>query len=445
MTNNITDVVDVTVSLVLAAAISRGFGVPLILSEHTAWADDYKIYNTAAQMLDDGFVTTDPAYLAAVVLTSQARRPRTFVIGRRETPVARVMTLTIDTNTPASTVAFGIDSSVVSVTMGATAGDTSTLIIAAANLVTATTGVTASAGAGTTVVLTGTAGDVFTITDTDAKISFVQTTAAVTAADDLARLDVAEVNWYGGMMTSRVAADQLTAAAWVQQSSVPHIWLNQTSDALSPASTYDTGDTDMGARMKALGYGVVAGLWHWSDAEYLDAMMLGSCLPKTPGTETWAIQRGVGVTASPVSALNATGRANLATRNMSYYSEIVTGLAVTQGGRMANGQWIDQVRLGHAIQADVSERVVNVFVQNDKVPMTDEGIGLLANQLRATFEMFEKRGAIDGSPKWIVEQPSELDISDVNRAERILDPPITGSCRSSGAIHKALINVTIAQ
>ena len=99
--------------------------------------------------------------------------------------------------------------------------------------------------------------------------------------------------------------------------------------------------------------------------------------------------------------------------------------------------------IGDAIEADISSRVINLFVTADKIPMDDTGIGQVASCVVSSLQSFENTGALDASPKFSITVPSEADISGQNRADRILDPPIRAVARSSGAIHRANINVSV--
>ena len=44
----ISDIINVTVSLELAAEIAAGFGIPMIAGQHTRFVDRYRIYTAPA-------------------------------------------------------------------------------------------------------------------------------------------------------------------------------------------------------------------------------------------------------------------------------------------------------------------------------------------------------------------------------------------------------------
>ncbi len=75
--------VSIAITRATRTVTRRGFGMLLIAAYHTAWADRVRSYADPADMLLDGFVVTDAAYLAAIAAKSQDPSLQTFKIGRR--------------------------------------------------------------------------------------------------------------------------------------------------------------------------------------------------------------------------------------------------------------------------------------------------------------------------------------------------------------------------
>ena len=63
----------------------QGFGTPLLAGyfPSTVFPERVRTYSQADDLLDDGFVATDPIYRMAVDLKSQTNAPPTFKVGRR--------------------------------------------------------------------------------------------------------------------------------------------------------------------------------------------------------------------------------------------------------------------------------------------------------------------------------------------------------------------------
>jgi len=61
----------------------RDLNTILVLSTHTRFAEDYRIYESASAMLTDGFVVGDFAYKAVNAIFSQNPRPAKVVVGKK--------------------------------------------------------------------------------------------------------------------------------------------------------------------------------------------------------------------------------------------------------------------------------------------------------------------------------------------------------------------------
>ena len=81
----IDNVVNVTITAETNFVTTRDLNTIAILSEHTRFVETYRIYQDADAMLDDGFLVSDFAYKAALLVFSQNPRANQVVIGRKET------------------------------------------------------------------------------------------------------------------------------------------------------------------------------------------------------------------------------------------------------------------------------------------------------------------------------------------------------------------------
>lgn len=61
----------------------RDLETMLILTAHTRFDEDYRIYENTADMIEDGFLVTDKAFIAAQLAFSQDPRPSKVVIGKK--------------------------------------------------------------------------------------------------------------------------------------------------------------------------------------------------------------------------------------------------------------------------------------------------------------------------------------------------------------------------
>lgn len=448
------DIVSVSISIESAAIVAAGFGVPAIFGDTAAFGGAmYREYASAAEMLDDGFDETDAEYLMAVALMSQELKPETFLVVRRGAAVAQVDTFTIDTVTNGAVYTLTVNGRTVTYTADGSAVNTEIrdgLLAALAALSPAEPVTGASTGATTFTITANEAGVPFTAAEADAKLSLVHTTPNTGIEADLAAARDAGANWYGTLLTSRSADVIYRAATWIEgnSSDIPAILLAQTNDAAVRDSTYDAEGTDIGDRLKAANFRRTSLWWHDDDAEYLDAAVAGRMLPEDPGTETWALKELSGV---PVDTHSTTQRNNLqgsspgAGKNVNLYYALTSANSITSRGTMSSGDWIDIIRFADFLKARISEGIASVMLSAKKVPFTDAGIQLLANQVYGVLEAAKNAQPIPKLDSYEVVAPRSSDISVVNKAARILDPPITFSAVYSGAIHKAAIEGTITE
>lgn len=80
--SDIDRIVEVLISRQTTQIARASFGAAMFLSLHTRFAERYRIYTDAADMLTDGFVVGDEAYKAAVKYFSASPKPSQIYIGR---------------------------------------------------------------------------------------------------------------------------------------------------------------------------------------------------------------------------------------------------------------------------------------------------------------------------------------------------------------------------
>lgn len=157
------------------------------------------------------------------------------------------------------------------------------------------------------------------------------------------------------------------------------------------------------------------------------------------GEETWAMKPVA--TVSPAK-LSSTFIKKLNAANISYIANVASK-NITQGGKTSGGEWIDVIRFRDWLQNDMQTRIVNLLVVNPKIPYTDEGIGLVENQMLASLKEGQKYGGIapeeydsDGNslPGYTTSVPLAAEISSTDKASRILKD-CKFSARLAGAIH----------
>jgi len=86
----IQDIVNVTISRETASKTVRDLQTIAILSKHDRFTEAYRKYSSTKEMLDEGFITTDFAYIAAQRIFRQEPTVREIVVGRIATSTSSV-------------------------------------------------------------------------------------------------------------------------------------------------------------------------------------------------------------------------------------------------------------------------------------------------------------------------------------------------------------------
>lgn len=436
----LSEVVEVNISQQTQAVSQAGFGVPLVLGVHTRFAERIRFYTSIDGMAGDGFLTADDEYKAASAMFAQTPSPSRIAIGRREANVAKVMTITLDADLiTGNTIAATVNGSAV-----AQAFDTSHLntMNAFAAAIDAVEGVASAVVGGVgNRIITVTAEPGYELSITGASVSggasqagvtLATTTAGKTAASELDLVVAASNDWYALLLTSRLDADQLTAAAWTEPRRKILLVL------VDEAAAYAATTTDVGAKLEDKTYHRTAWAYHHAPAEFMEAAWAGAVLPLDPGSETWAYKTLAGVAAS---TLTTTQSQNVRTLKKGNTYETMAGVNITRDGQMASGRFIDQTRFIDWLEARLQEGVFALLIANPKIPYTDNGVSLVEAKVREVLAAGVAAGGIDPDSITVtVPRVASINVND--RAARIL-PGVKFSCRLSGAIHKITINGTV--
>ena len=183
-------------------------------------------------------------------------------------------------------------------------------------------------------------------------------------------------------------------------------------------------------------------LWNDIPAENKYGMavaMAAKAMHYHAGEETWALKALATVTPSNLSSnfINKLANANLS------YVLTVASKNVTMGGKTNYGEWIDVIRFRDWLQNDMQVRVVNLLIVNPKIPYTDNGIGLVENQMLASLKDGQQYGGIapteydaDGNANqgYVTSVPLASEITSTQKASRVLED-CKFSARLAGAIH----------
>lgn len=434
------DIVNVTITTETARVSRAGFGVPLVAAYHTHWPERVRSYTSSSvlsTMVDEGFTTSDPAYLAVQAMVSQSPRPKTVKIGRRSegawTQIVRI--------TPTAAVNNAVYAvSVNGVTRSYTADGTATLAEICTGLATAISldaGVTASGVSGTHVDCTSdNALTIHTyeyVVGQSQNFSIVDVTAEQNIATDLALIRAADTDWYGLVIDSPSSQEIADAAAWAETQRLVFIPTTSDTDVLGSSTT------DLMSDLQDASY-VRTGLeYHHKQNSFLGAGWLALMLTYPPGQATWNFKRVAGVA---VSSLSETQIANIKAKSGNFYTT-VGGLNIMQDGVSAGAEFLDITVFVDWLRARITERVFALLGNQAKLPYTDASVDLVKSEIYAQCIQGVKQGGLVAD-SIVVDAPLVSEVSSQDRAARLL-PDVTFSARLAGAIHSIEIrgNLTV--
>lgn len=432
-------VVQITVSLLTAGAKAPGFGVIMIATYHTRFSELIRFYESTDGMVTDGFVTGDPALAAAAQAFAQVPSPEKVAVGKLtgNPTITYKLTPTV-VNSKEYKVTLVSKTGVVSVITftsdaTATAAEITAGLVAAINGIAGAPYVATATDANTTVTIVAAAAtDYFSVEIHDHSILLSNNNTADNAlATQLTAINLANDSWYGLVLGSQGKAEILAAASWAESNEKLLIQGSSDGDCLT-GSTTDVMSTNKTAnRFRS------AIIFHENPAQHAGAAWLGSTFPLDPGSLTFAFRQLRNVN---TSKLNPTQLTNIEGKNGNYFTDIA-GVSFTLNGKLASGEWIDITRDSDWFEAQLGVAHLDVKLNNNKVPMTDKGIGLEEAAMRKVCKLASDAGFLDES-SLLFTIPTVSSIPETDRKNRILNK-LQLSAKVQGAIHVTQIRATI--
>jgi hypothetical protein len=458
------DVVSVTLTLDTKGPKRKGFGIPLILSTSTSatWTSGEltRSYSSISAVGTD-FGTTTPEYLAAQAAFNQTPKPSKVIIGRLTVKPAQRFVVGVATLLNSTKYAFLANGQEIDMTSDASAlvteiisalktdldskaisGWTTTLISAGAELqidIAAGTyghvqlkdgnGVITGPGVGTSSNL----------------LSLVSTAPepGTPLATQLNAILAQNSDWYCLINPYYSKDDCVAIATWVQ--GVERIYLQATPDT-PVVTTVPAGATDIAATLKSASRSRTAVLYHHEMQTFADAAWAGKRLPINPGKDNWAFAE---LSGPSVSQLSDSHIANAVTfdqntgKNANVYVDI-GGLGSTWNGRMADGTFIDLIRGGDWVVAELRSDMFDRLHGDEKIPQTEEGIAIVEAILRAVIKRAQDRGILSKdksrAPKFTI--PTIEEISSGDLQNRIL-PNMDCEAWFAGAFNHVKFNLSL--
>jgi hypothetical protein len=428
MTAPISDVVSVTVTTESASVQAQGFGKGLILQTHNHFVDRTREYGAVSEMAADGFATTEAAYLAAQAYFSQEPAPLKVKIGRRNANAVSV-TITVANNFVYSVTINGVAYTYTSDGTAIEQEIVDGLIAAiAASPVTGSDG-----GANTLTITADVSGTPFSVL-LGSNLVMVAPTATETISAALDAILLSDTDFYGLVLCDRASADMQSGATWVSANKRFLFAATAEANVIDVAAGSDT--TTLPAILKASSYDRTLCLYHASAAtNFIDAAAMGWVLSKDPGSYTFALKTLIGIA---VSSMTPTQRGN-AKDKYAVTFETRGGINQTSNGKVGSGKNVDQIHGRDWLSSVIQANIFGLLSSVNKVPFTDEGIGLVEQVTKQAGSFGVTRNYLS---EYSTSFPALSSISAGDKAARLLDGA-SMTAQESGAIESVTFELIV--
>lgn len=442
-------IANVQISLRTTAITELSFSDMLILGSHVLSTARAMVITGADELLDLGLSSTDPLYYAARDAFAQIPAVRQVFIGRRQVDEATV-TVTRAAQAEYSVTLAWRDGSGTQQTQTATytgqvgesASDIATALASAINSTDAP--VTASAATDVVTIENDVAGAAMAV-NVAGNLELALTPSTESVTDALAAVSNGPFNWYGLVITSRDPVDVKAAAAWAETNEKLFGTASADPNIIDPGATSDIA-SDLMANQYFRTFGFYSAN---ASIQYPEAAVMSSMFTFYPGQETWALKKLAGIIYDDLTE----GQAITAhAKNFSTF-ELFRNFAVTQGGKVAAGEWIDVIRLRDQLVESIRVSVVLAMINADgKIPYTDDGIQIIGNAIRAPLDLNVRRGGIAPEeldendriiPSYTMSLPRSSQVPFNDKANRVLND-VKFTARLAGAIHVVNINGSLS-
>lgn len=431
---NIDRIVSVQIALNTAGISKEGFSTLLIVGESTNALARVSSYTSSVQMTDDGYSETDPLYLMAADFFSQIPHPNVLKVGRRQVDTVQVTTKNVLAEGGVYTLSVTSADATNTYTYTVASGDGSAKILGGLATAMATDPTVTAVYADATLTLTNKVTGTAFVVKVDKNLTKTNGASSETIAETMAACVAYDPDFYGIAMTSRANADILAMANWAEANNKLFGTCVSGSDVLDGSD-----NTDIASQLMLNNFYRTFSFYHEDSADYPEVAVMSRCFTAVPGSETWANKRLAGVNIDP---LTETQFNVLAAKNVNTF-ERFRNLSLTQTGKVSAGEWIDVIRFRDWLAEEIKVNVLNVLVNNEKVPYTDAGIAIIEGAIRQSLRQGQVNGGIapveydeDGNKNlgYTVTVPLAANISANQKASRILTD-VKFTARLAGAIH----------
>jgi hypothetical protein len=443
------NIVDVVVSVSPLAAPRSTFNQLLIVGNSAvipSFGANSRIreYQQADAMLTDGFTDSSPEYLAALLYFSAKPAPTTLWVGRHNLTTLKTLAL----NAPGS--GYHVGDILTIVHAGASGGTVTVLTVDGSGDITSLSPAITTPGTGYAIAagcaVTGGYGTSATIDVSAIGESPLQAIQACRAIN---------FEWYVGVVLDAITADHEVIAPWAEAAQPPTVYAFTTQDA-------DVLNNVGGnVCLTLMGESFSRTISQYStDNPYAIVAVMGYAMGQNTGLANSAFTlKFKGEVGINTEQLAPTQVGYIEGANCNLYLSYGNYYNIFEQGKMANGQFFDEIINIDMLANNVQLTVMDLLYQTPKVPQTDAGvtqiihacnvacqqavdIGFLAPGLWTGVDILNLKNG-DTLPKgYLVQAPPVASQSSADRQAR-KSPPIYIAIKEAGAIHSVLLGLYI--
>lgn len=437
--SDLDDIVIENIQVQDAAPSGASFDTGLLAVFHTAWISNrVRSYTQPSDLLSDGFLVTDTAYLMAKAFCSQPNAPALFKIGRLANAPAQVIKL-IPINTTTGFVYSGSINGIAWTYTVLASATATTISTALAALFTGLSGSGATYTASTFVTATTTVAGAVVAYTWNRGLGVQDITADAGLAADLAAIAAEDNNWYGFALAHCSLAYNTIAASYSEANLKAFVPMSADSDLVNPGVV----SGDIGSVCLALAYTRMSGYYHAfiGGGEWLNVAALSSMLSFSPGNATTAFKTLPGISAD---SLNASEKTALINKKWSRYTR-QGGVNITYQGYTPSGRFIDVTRFVDWLRTTIQLDCYSVLINNPKVPYEDSGLSQIKGAVLGSLRKGQTapNNGLAQSPAPTVTVPLVANTNASDRAARVLNQ-LVFTARLSGALHSLKISGTLS-
>ena len=410
MTTKVKDIVEVAISIASPATGADAFGIPMILTDVTAWPDRVKSFTSADAVLEEGAELTDTVYLAVKDMFNQTSKDGKSInlvkVGKKKTDANGTATVTFDADATGGT--FTLSVALADGTAETTAGIAyDALASAVETAIEALTAVTSC-----TVTLLGTnPGDTegFTVefdgadATTDLRVTAVDVsslTSVTTGTIDQSVYGSTTETWVEAynavkaednvfinlLPTTKTKADILALAAAIESDVVLGWFITADADVLAGTAG------NVAETLKGLGYTKSILMYTGDSNNYLNCGWVGAITPDFIGGINTCYYEITGI---DTDTFTSSQLVTLAGNNVNRFETVsskniipgtTAGSEGNTGGINVSGQYIDYVWAKLYLETVLQNALFDLLVDSKKIPFTNSGLDLIEATMRNVLQ-----------------------------------------------------------